>query len=122
MGGKISTTESSRSEPGSHPDNPQSSVTAEQLRAHERSENVQARGILAREQATHARTTRVVLGDPTMVDPEASTRPEAPIGESDRHDADSFVGPHTPKTGDSSSEDELEYKGSGPDLEFKLYE
>ena len=66
-------------------------MTAEQLRAHERSENVQARGILAREQATHARTTRVVLGDPTMVDPEASTRPEAPVGESDHHDADSFV-------------------------------
>ena len=58
-----------------------------------------------------------------MVDPEASTRPEAPIGESDRHDAGSSVGPltpKTPKTGDSSSEDELDYKDPG--LEFKLYE
>ena len=92
-------------------------MTAEQLRAHERSENEQARRILAREQATHT--------DPTMVDPEtsssASTRPEAPSGESEHHDTDSYVGPYTPKTGDSSSEDELDYKGLKQDMEYKLY-
>ena len=60
-----------------------------------------------------------------MVDPDASTRTEVPLddsgSESSDHEADGFAGPYSPRTGDSDSEDELDYKFPGQDIELKLY-
>jgi len=101
-------------------------VTAEQLRDHERRENKQARRVLAREQAKQRHSTQIVLGDPSMVDPKATTRTEVPIdgndSDSSGHDTDSSEGPHTPTPRDPPSEDELDYEDPADEVEQEVFQ
>ena len=61
-----------------------------------------------------------------MVDPDASTRTEVPRepsddGESSSHETDSFEGPYSPHTGDSTDEEELDYVSPADRLEHEVF-
>ena len=61
-----------------------------------------------------------------MVDPDASTRTEVPRessddGESSGHETDSFEGPYSPHTGDSTDEEELDYVNPADRLEHEVF-